>query len=90
MRWLARLRRRARLLVDRRTVEREMDDEMRFHLDMEADELTRFGATPEEARRQARLAFGGVARYKDEAREARVGRWLEELRQDARYARRRR
>jgi predicted permease len=88
MRWLARLRRRARLLVDRRTVEREMDDEMRFHLDMEADELTRFGATPEEARRQARLAFGGVARYKDEAREARVGRWLEELRQDARYARR--
>src|SRR5919198_927664 len=88
MRWLARLRRRARLLADRSAMERELDDEMRFHLEMEAEELARFGATSQEAQRAARLHFGGLARYKDEAREARVGRWLEELRQDARYARR--
>jgi putative ABC transport system permease protein len=86
MRWLARLRRRARLVIDRRAMERDMDDEMRFHLDMEAEELARFGATAEEARRRARVRFGGVARYQDEAREASVGRWIEELRQDARYA----
>jgi putative ABC transport system permease protein len=86
MRWLARFRRRVRLMIRRDLAEREMDDEMRFHLDMEADELTRFGATARDAQRLARLQFGGVARYKDEAREARFGRWWEELRQDVRYA----
>src|SRR5436190_7350724 len=84
MRWLSRLRRRLRLLVDRPTVEREMDDEMRFHLEMEAEDLARFGVA--DARGVARRRFGGVARYQDEARDARGGRWLEELRQDARYA----
>jgi predicted permease len=86
MRWLSRLRRRARLVVDRNRVEREMDDEMRFHLEMEAEELARFGANADEARRGARRRFGGIARYQDDARDARGGRWLEELRQDTRYA----
>ncbi|HKN68728.1 MAG TPA: ABC transporter permease, partial [Gemmatimonadaceae bacterium] len=86
MRWLSKLRRRARLIVDRAAVEREMRDEMRFHLEMEAEELTRFGAEQSEARRLARRRFGGVARYEDEARDARGGRWLEQLRQDTRYA----
>ena len=74
MRWLSRLRRRARLVVDRTGVEREMDAEMRFHLEMEAEELARFGANTEEARRAARRRFGGVARYQDDARDARGGR----------------
>jgi len=86
MRWIPRLRRRLRLIVDRPSIEREMDDEMRFHLEMEAEELARFGAGADEARQAARRRFGGVARYQDEARDARGGRWLEELRQDARYA----
>src|SRR5690348_6912825 len=86
MRWLTMLRRRARFLVDRKASEREIDDEMRFHLEMEAEELARFGASATDARRAARIRFGGVDRYKDEAREARAGRWFEELRQDARYA----
>ena len=86
MRWIARLRRRVRLIVDRQSVEREMDDEMRFHMEMEADELRRFGVRPEEARNTARRRFGGVARYQDDARDARGGRWIEEIRQDARYA----
>lgn len=42
MRWLSRLRRRVRLLVDRTAVEREMQDEMRFHLETETEELARF------------------------------------------------
>jgi len=86
MRWLARLRRRARLLFARSAVEREMDDEMQFHLQMDTEELSRFGAPPDEAPRLAKRRFGGVARYQDEARDARGGRWLEELRQDIRYA----
>src|SRR3954464_14942403 len=86
MRWLSKLRRRVRLIVDRKGVEREMRDEMRFHLEMEAEELTRFGAAESEALRLARRRFGGVARFEDEARDARGGRWLEQLRQDTGYA----
>ena len=86
MGWLEKLRRRARLLFDHDAVEREMEDEMRFHLDMEADELGRFGADADTADHVARRRFGGVARFQDEAREARGGWWLEELRQDIRYA----
>ncbi|HEX4468906.1 MAG TPA: ABC transporter permease, partial [Gemmatimonadaceae bacterium] len=84
MRWLSRLRRRLRLVLHRSTLEREMDEEMRFHLEMEAEELARFGVS--DAQRMARRRFGGVARYQDEARDARGGSWLEALRQDARYA----
>ena len=89
MRWLTQLRRRTRLLLDRSAVEREMHEEMHFHLEMEADELARFGAAPADARRMAKRRFGGVARYADDARDTRAGgagRWIEELRQDARYA----
>src|SRR4029078_4723412 len=86
MHGLSKLRRRARLIVDRAAVEREMRDEMRFHLEMEAEELTRFGAEQSEARQLAPRRFGGGARYEHEARDARGGRWLEQLRQDTRYA----
>ena len=44
------------------------------------------GVPPTEARRQARLAIGGVEQVKEECRDARGTRWLEELWQDARYA----
>jgi putative ABC transport system permease protein len=86
MGWLSKLRRRVRLIIDRAGVEREMRDEMHFHLEMEAEELTRFGAADGEAQRLARRRFGGVARYEDEARDARGGRWLDQLGQDTRYA----
>ena len=84
MRWFAKFRRRVRLVFDRAAIEREMDEEMRFHLEMEAEELGRFGTA--DARRVAQRRFGGVARYQDDSRDARGGRWLEELRQDSRYA----
>ena len=44
MHWLARLRRRLRLLVHRGAVDREIDEELRIHLEMESEELMRFGA----------------------------------------------
>ena len=83
---LARLLRRARALLRSRAAEREMDDEMRYHLEMEAAERARSGADPEAARRAATLAFGGVERYKEEARDARGVRGLQDLSQDLRYA----
>ena len=86
MRWLARVRRRVKLLLRRADVEREMDDEMRFHLEMEAEELEHAGHDPAEATRRALREFGGLERYKDDARDSRGGRWMDDAAQDIRYA----
>lgn len=82
---IRRLARRAALLLHRREREAMMDDEMRFHIEMEAAELRRSGLTATEADRQARIAFGGVERFKEEGRDARGTRLLEDLAQDVRY-----
>lgn len=70
----------------RRRLEREMDDEMRFHIDMEAAELERSGLPSDEARRRALATFGGVQRYKEEGQESRGGTRLEDLARDVKYA----
>src|SRR3954471_12488704 len=86
MSWIVRLRRRVRLLLHHSHVEREMDEEMRFHLQMEAGDRQRRGLPPGDASLEARRAFGGVERHKDDARDARGGRWMENAAQDLRYA----
>jgi putative ABC transport system permease protein len=77
---------RARALFFRNAEDREMDDEVRFHLERDAQERIRNGRTPDVARREALLAFGGVERYKEQMRDARGTRPLEELGADIRYA----
>jgi predicted permease len=69
--------------------EREMADELRFHLDQRAHDLASHGLSPEEARRQASLEFGGFEGYKEKCREA--GGWmlLSDLRADMTYGLRR-
>jgi len=62
-----------------------MDDEMRFHVDMESAELTRAGMPADEARRVAAATFGGIARHKDDARDAVGFRLVDDLAQDLRY-----
>ena len=62
-----------------------MDDEMRLHVELEAADLARSGVPEGEAWRRARLAFGGVERFKDESRDVRGLRWLDDLTSDARY-----
>ena len=69
-----------------RALEREMDDEMRFHVEMEAADLIARGVDPAEARRLALLGFGGVARFKEAGLEARSARWLSDAAYDLRYA----
>ncbi len=64
----------------------EMSDEMRFHVEMEAEELERLGVPREEATRRALASFGGVRRYMEEGREARRGSWREDLLRDVRYS----
>jgi predicted permease len=83
---IARVRRRAATLFHLEQRERDMDEEMRFHILMEARELTRDGLPPNEAEREARLKFGGVERHKEDARDASGVRLLEDLGQDLRYA----
>ncbi len=77
---------RLRALVRRGAVEREMDDELRFHLQREADKYVRAGLTPNEAARRARIALGGLERIKDDDRDARGVRLLDIVTQDLRYA----
>ena len=67
-------------------MERRLDDEMRFHIDMLTEQHRRAGVAPEEARRRALAAFGGTERFKDEARDEYRSRLGDELAQDVRYA----
>jgi putative ABC transport system permease protein len=80
------LRFRWRALFRRAEIERELDEELRFHLEREAAKLERRGLDAAEAGRRARLAFGGVDRVKEEARDARGVRLVETLLLDLRYA----
>ena len=70
----------------RATLERRLDDEMRFHLEMLTEQRIRAGLSRGEARRAALVAFGGTERFKDEARDEYRSRLADELCQDVRYA----
>ena len=65
---------------------RGLDEEIQFHVDMHARRLEADGVAPDEARRRALVAFGGRERFKEEVRDARGGRWLEDLARDLRFA----
>ncbi len=84
--WLRGLGLRLRALTRHDDVEEELSEEIEFHLQMEADRLMRRGIAPSEARRRARLAFGGVERFKEQAREARGTRHVEVTMQDFKFA----
>jgi predicted permease len=80
------LRYRMRALVRRDAMERELDVELAFHIENEADKYERLGVPRTEAVRRARLAFGGVQRTKDDSRDSRGTALLEAFVHDARYA----
>lgn len=85
MRPIRMLRYRLRALFRKSALDRELEEEMRFHLEMKARDYEAIGFSPREARRRATLDFGGLERKKEEAREARGVRWAEDLIRDARY-----
>ncbi len=65
------------LLLARRSAEARMDEEIGLHIDLESERLVREeGLDPQEARRRALAAFGGVERYKEELRDGRGLAWL--------------
>src|SRR5712692_10246612 len=77
---------RLRTIFRRKTVEEELDDELRFHFEREVEKHMNSGLTREEALRRARLAFGGLDQVKEECRQARGVSALETAIQDLRYA----
>jgi predicted permease len=78
MRWYQRLFRRAR-------TERQLDAELRFHLEQQVNKYIAAGMAAEEARRRARLEFGGLEQVKEECRDVGAARFVEILIQDIRY-----
>lgn len=76
---------RVRAVLKRSVVEREIDDELRYHFDRQVEEYVAKGMTRAEATRRARLAFGRLDRIKEDYRDALGTRLFEDLKQDAGY-----
>ncbi len=73
-------------LFHRSLVEKEIEEELRAHIQDRANDLERSGVPRAEAERRARLEFGGYQKFKEEIREAQGTHFLEALIQDLRYA----
>jgi putative ABC transport system permease protein len=72
-------------MLRRKRMERDMDEEMRFHLEARSTDLMRNGLAKQEALRRARLEFGGMETTKDQCRDAVGVTFLETLAQDVKH-----
>jgi ABC-type antimicrobial peptide transport system permease subunit len=63
----------------------EMEEELRSHIQLRADDLERSGLARAEAERRARIEFGGREKYKEECHQALGGNFIETLIQDVRF-----
>lgn len=75
---------RARSLFRRDAIEREMNEELRDHLERQTEALRARGLSAAEATRRARATFGGVDQAREGMRDERGVRWLEDLFRDLR------
>src|SRR5437870_4074303 len=69
----------------RSQTDNDLEEELRSHIQLRADDLERFGLGHAEAERRARIEFGGEARFKEECREAIAGNFIDILFQDLRF-----
>ncbi len=76
---------RMRALFRRQSVEAELNEELRAHLDQQVEKYVQSGLPRQEAARRARLEFGGLDAVKEACREARGISFIETLLQDLRY-----
>src|SRR4249919_1619267 len=84
--WLYTVPLKWRSLFRRTDVDRDLDDEIRYHLEQQVDELVAKGMDREEASRLVRRNFGGIEPAKERCRDARGVGAVEALLQDTRYA----
>ena len=80
-----RFRRRLRFLFHRARFERELDEELRFHLEARADALAEDGLAPEAAAREARRRPGGPLALREASRDVKLIPWLDSVARDARF-----
>ena len=73
-------------VLKRKQQERDLDDELRFHLEQQVEANLAAGMSPDEARRQAMIAFGGVQQTRENVGQVRFTHFGEVLWHDARYA----
>ena len=85
MRWQHKLRLRSRSLWRKSEVERELNDEMQFHLQAQVDENLALGMSPEDARLAALRSLGGSEQIKEQCRDARNVRFIEDFLHDLRF-----
>jgi predicted permease len=85
MTWLRNTLYRLRALFPNSKMDRELDAEMAAHLELAVEENLKLGMSPEDARRQALIRFGGVDQAKEKQREARGLPAADILTQDLRY-----
>ncbi|GMR13937.1 MAG: ABC transporter permease [Gemmatimonadota bacterium] len=83
--WLRGLRLKLTTLVWPNAAWQALDDELRFHVEMETERLMREGSSPEHARREAMIRFGGLDRFAEKTREARGTGIGEDIMQDLKY-----
>jgi putative ABC transport system permease protein len=77
---------RLRTLMHRRQAERDLEEELDFHIEMQTRKNVAAGMTGSEAARRARIQFGGATQHKEECRDARRVGLVETVWQDVRYA----
>src|SRR5271169_100808 len=77
---------RVRALVKRKRLERDLEEELQFHLAMRAEKNRALGIGPKDALAAARRRFGSVTLVKEDCRETWTFTWFETLWQDVRYA----
>lgn len=73
-------------LFRHRRMEEELEEELQYHLEREAEKYRNAGASPEQAKRRARVSIGGPEQVRQQCREARGTRLFEDFLQDLRYA----
>lgn len=77
--------RRLRLPGRRRELDDRLDDEIRFHVEQQIEKSRRAGMTPDQARRQALIRFGGVEQVRERTRDEFRAAPIENLARDVRY-----
>ena len=85
MEWFNILRARLRALFRRESVLRDIEEELRIHVEMETETNIKRGMPPDEARAAALKSFGNLGRNTELGYDIRGGGWLETLWQDLRY-----
>jgi predicted permease len=83
--WVAKMRLRVRALLKRRQLDRDLTEELSFHLAMRKEKYEASGLASEDAALAARRRFGNLTGFKEACREMWTFAWFEELLQDVRY-----